>query len=212
MSKLSGLKRLVGGVPDWVALSGSNSSLRTSGWYASRARRQPIDAEGQPIPWITYASLAFLAPRVRSDMSVFEYGSGSSTLWWASRVRRVVACEHDKEWHELARKRVPQNVQIAHVDLADEQYAREILKYRDEFDVIVIDGRDRVRCALNCLTALKRDGVILWDNSERTEYRPGYDYLEGQGFRRLDFTGMGPINAYDWSTSLFYRSENCLGI
>ena len=39
-------------------------------------------------------------------------------------------------------------------------YANEITKYNAEFDVIVIDGSDRVRCARNSLAALKPNGVI----------------------------------------------------
>jgi hypothetical protein len=33
-------------------------------------------------------------------MTVFEYGSGGSTLFWASRVKKVVSIEHETEWYE----------------------------------------------------------------------------------------------------------------
>jgi hypothetical protein len=87
-----------------------------------------------------------------------------------------------------------------------------VLKYRNEFDIVVIDGRDRVSCARNSLGALKPDGVIVWDNADREEYRPGYQFLESNGFRRLDFAGLGPLNAYQSTTAVFYRDSNCLGI
>jgi hypothetical protein len=34
-------------------------------------------------------------------MSVFEYGSGGSTLFFCDRVKRVVSVEHDAAWHQM---------------------------------------------------------------------------------------------------------------
>jgi hypothetical protein len=59
---------------------------------------------------------------------------------------------------------------------------------------------------------LKDDGVILWDNAERAEYQRGYDFLIDQGFKRLDFWGMGPSRVVKWSTALFYRPKNVFGL
>jgi hypothetical protein len=80
------------------------------------------------------------------------------------------------------------------------------------FDIIVIDGRDRVNCAKNSLGALKEDGVIIWDNSERSKYAEGYAFLKDNGFKRIEFTGIGPVNSFAWSTTVFYRNKNCLAI
>ena len=81
-----------------------------------------------------------------------------------------------------------------------------------EFDCVVIDGRDRVNCARHALGALTAGGVIVWDNSDRDCYQEGFDFLRDHGFRRIDFWGLGPINAYPWCTSIFYRDGNCLGL
>lgn len=32
-------------------------------------------------------------------MAVFEYGSGNSTIFWASRAKEVISVEHDELWH-----------------------------------------------------------------------------------------------------------------
>jgi SAM-dependent methyltransferase len=37
---------------------------------------------------------------VRKEMTIFEYGSGGSTLFWASKVKQVVSVEHDPGWFE----------------------------------------------------------------------------------------------------------------
>ena len=66
-------------------------------------------------------------------------------------------------------------------------YAGEIAAYPGQFDILVIDGRDRVNCIKNGIGALRPGGVVIWDNSDREEYRSGYDLLTAAGFGRLDF-------------------------
>ncbi len=187
--------------------------LKESGWLRSFDEGQPVDAQGGPVPWMVYPAVDFLAPRLRSDMSVFEYGSGNSTLWWAARVREVVSCEHDQAWYEKIRARAPANVTMVHVPLeTGGEYSRKVGEYRDAFDIVVVDGRDRVNCAINALPALKAGGVILFDDTYRVEYQEGYDALERAGFRKLDFVGLAPVFNQYGQTGLFYRPGNCLGI
>ena len=94
----------------------------------------------------------------------------------------------------------------------NKDYSQEILKFNKEFDVVVIDGRERVQCAKNCIQALKDDGVIIWDNSDRTEYQEGYDFFDAIGFKKIDFNGLGPIGNKEWRTTIYYRSNNCFNI
>lgn len=187
--------------------------LLASGWLRSLLVRRPLDREGNPLPWITYPALEFLEPRISPAMRIFEYGSGNSTLWWAKRVSLVVSCEHDYSWYQNVRSRIPGNVRLNYRELSPGgEYSRMVATYRNEFDIIVIDGRDRNNCAKQCLPALKADGVILWDNSDRDSYTEGFRFLLDSGFSRIDFPGMGPVNLSPWCTSLFYREENCFGI
>lgn len=48
---------------------------------------------------------------------------------------------------------------------------------------------------------------ILFDNSECQEYTPAFDLLRQAGFHRTDFWGTGPVNPYEWCTSVFFRPE-----
>jgi hypothetical protein len=187
--------------------------LKDSGWLRSFDQGEPVDADGRPVPWLVYPVLDFLAPRLRADMSVFEYGSGNSTLWWAARVREVVSCEHDREWYERIRARAPANVTLHHVPLEyGGDYCRRVAGFSGAFDIVVVDGRDRVRCALNSVVALKPGGIILWDDSFRPEYQEGYDALARLGFRKLPFIGLAPVINQCSETGIFYRPDNCLGI
>ncbi|MEE4243338.1 MAG: hypothetical protein V2I36_17885 [Desulfopila sp.] len=188
--------------------------LWKTGWLRSMMAQEALDADGHPVPWITYPAIAFLAERLGSEMAVFEYGTGNSTFWWADRVAKLVSCEHDKEWYAAFRDKVPTHITylLRRAKGGSKEYSEEITKYTDAFDIIVIDGRDRVECAKNSLAALRSDGVIIWDNSDRREYREGFDFLQAKKFKRLDFWGMGALATRLWCTSVFYRRENCLNI
>jgi hypothetical protein len=186
--------------------------LSESGWLRSVWEQRSVDKEGKPLPWMTYPVIAFLSPRLRPEFALFEYGAGGSTRWWSERVGSVVSCEHDPAWYAEVLEGLPANVTLRHVPLEGEAYARQVTQCGRSFDLVVIDGRDRVNCARHALSALSPVGVIVWDNSERTHYEDGYRLLMEAGFRRLDFHGMSPLNTYGSTTSIFYRAGNCLGI
>lgn len=186
--------------------------LLKSGWLRSMAEKEAVDAWGNPIPWITFPALDFLEGRLAPEMTVFEYGSGNSTFWWSARVNTLVSCEHDKEWYASFTSRIPANTTylLRRAKGGSEEYVLEIGKYKNMFDIVVIDGRDRINCVKNGLESLRSGGVIVWDNSDRREYREGYELLYSRGFKCLDFWGMGALATRRWCTSIFYRTENCL--
>lgn len=185
--------------------------LAQAGWFESYRTKRPIDAEGKPVPWMTYPCVSFLATRVASWMEVFEFGCGSSTLWWADRVSKVVCCEHDSTWYATMKSQVGQNVQLELRNL-DQGYASFIEQFPHRFHVVVVDGRDRVNCLKCSVGALTSNGVLVLDDSERSQYLPGIEFLLHHGFRRLDFEGPGPIVVDRSTTTIFYKRENCLNI
>ena len=187
--------------------------LAQTGWLRSLGRRNAVDKDGQPIPWFTYPSIAFLQRRLRHEMHVFEWGLGSSTLWWAKTVSKVVSVEHDRRWIEYISKHLKNMpIEIHHIVLKyGGEYSHKIRDYSG-LHIIAIDGRDRINCAKHASASLGHDGVIIWDNTERPAYLPGIQHLNELGFRQLDFVGMGPMVANIWQTSVFYRDGNCLGL
>jgi hypothetical protein len=184
--------------------------LVTSGAFASFETRRPVAGDGQPIPWFTYPAIAFLEKRVRPEWRVCEFGSGQSTLWWSARVTSVLSIEHDRNWYREFSPRVgPRVTYVCHPK--EEEYAAAIVG-EGPFDVIVNDGIGRLPVVMHAVSELSPAGVIVWDNSERPEYEPGYRFLRERGFRRIDFSGFGPVNQEPWCTAVFYRVGNCLGI
>lgn len=187
--------------------------LRDDGWFRSYREQSSVDVDGNPIPWITYPAIEFIKRRIDKEMSVFEYGCGGSTLWWASRVKEVVSVEHDKDWYDRIVPTIPGNVTLEYIELEyGGDYSKKVSDFNRTFDVIVIDGRDRVNCAINSIPALKSDGIIIWDNSDLKEYAVGCQFLMDNGFKKIEFIGLAPIANWKAETSLFYKKVNCFGI
>src|SRR5688572_9711262 len=63
-------------------------------------------------PWITFDAIDFLKARARPDMRVFEFGSGGSTLFWASLGAQVTSIEHNPAWYEILKPRLAGNSRI----------------------------------------------------------------------------------------------------
>src|SRR4028119_2375277 len=61
------------------------------------------------LPWISYGAIDFLEGYLKPDMTVYEYGSGGSTLFFASRVARVTSIEHDPLWYSLVQTKLQAN-------------------------------------------------------------------------------------------------------
>jgi hypothetical protein len=187
--------------------------LKEDGWLRSFQEKSSVDADGNPIPWFTYPATEFLKRRIHPDMSLFEYGCGFSTLWWSKRVNEIISVEHVEDWYNNIVTLVPENVELHHIMLEyNGAYSKKIKEYRNRFDIVVLDGRDRINCAKNSLPALKESGILIWDNSDRKEYESGYNFLYKNGFRKIEFVGLVPIINFKSETGIFYRPNNCLGI
>jgi hypothetical protein len=185
-----------------------HSPLRERGWFESYSGL-PVNQNGDPIPWMPYCFIDFLSDRIQPHFRLFEYGSGGSTTWFANRVDEVVSVEHDPEWYDRMVSSVPSNVQLIHQN--ESEYVSSISN-QGEFDVILIDGINRNECADIAPDYLTNKGVIILDDTYRSEYEPTRESLKSQGFKELALQGMGPVTLNTQRTSVFYRDNNCFGI
>ncbi len=190
-----------------------NSFLQTTGWLKSLVESKPLDAEGNQIPWMNYSIVNILKERLQKDFHLFEFGSGFSTLFYAELVQRVVSVEHDKEWYDLQKNSLPENAEIIFKNKdVDGEYCRTILNTGQKWDVIVVDGRDRVNCIKQSIETLTECGVILLDDSSRERYREGISFAQSKGFRALNIESFKATGLEIERTTILYRNGNCLGI
>jgi hypothetical protein len=178
------------------------------GHLRSVCTESAVDRDGHPLPWYTYPAIEFLAQLDFSRCRVFEYGTGNSTLFWAQRAREVVSVEHDRQWYEYVRARVPANATVIYEpDL--QEYAAAIGRVAGGFDVIVVDGParrlTRARGAAAALTRLNPGGLIILDNSD---WLPrSASLLRDTDLLQVDFSGFVPIGSSTQTTSLYFHRE-----
>jgi hypothetical protein len=183
------------------------------GWFNSFKSHKSVDNNGKPIPWFSYPFIDFLTPRLSKEITVFEFGSGNSTLFFAERVKKVISIEHNKAWYQIVNKSKPNNVDLMLTKSdSSKDYLDAIKNMNVVADVIIVDGLHRIDCLQVGVEKLSDKGVIVLDDSERNEYKPGIDFVLQKGFKSLEFWGIAPTVLFKKCTTVFYRSNNCLEI
>jgi hypothetical protein len=58
------------------------------------------------LPWISLPALRWLTGYIKPEMSVFEWGSGASTVFFSRRVSKLVSVEHDDQWFKKIKLKI----------------------------------------------------------------------------------------------------------
>lgn len=174
--------------------------------------RTPLELE---LPWFSYAAIDFLEDHLRPEMTVCEYGSGGSTVFFAKCVRSVYSIEDNSKWFELVTRRLEEmkiyNAEI-HLHPFDfknpagfEKSAYLHAVPERPFDIYVIDGSeewDQVRpvCFQHVEERIKPGGIIIVDDSWR------YPELRKRNRARevKIFQSAGPYRPGVTSTDVFF--------
>lgn len=188
----------------------------------------------KPSPWLTFDAIEYISRYLKTNMRVFEYGSGGSTLYWLKKGATCVSIEHDPNWYNIINKRLKQ---ISSVDYklvepgpicnnektnpadpldyvsSDENYkGYQFVNYvsqidifpKEYFDIILIDGRARPSCIRHSVSKVKVGGLMVIDNSERPHYFQK-TIEDLKGYKKLEFYGLGPGNEQMWKTDIYIR-------
>jgi hypothetical protein len=186
--------------------------------------KSPLDSA---VPWVNFATKEWLDKNLNKAMTVFEYGSGGSTLYYAKKVKKLISVEHDSAWHEIVKGQLAarglDNVELYCLppEAADagadrlyfssdehyqgqsfQKYAEKINDYPDDFfDLVMVDGRARRGCLHHVLPQVKPGGYVLFDNSDLAEYASALKSLDKfpvQVFFGPGFYGNGRWEARLW--------------
>jgi hypothetical protein len=201
-------------------------------WINSIRNQNYLLAKRQP--WLVFDAIDFLNKLNLKDKLVFEYGSGSSTLYWIDKRAHVVSIEHDPVWYgkisnllrnndladyRLIEPEIFSNYQIFELDPSDpdkyvssnysdkifKRYVCQIDTFGDQsFDIILIDGRARPSCIKHSTSKIKVGGFIIVDNSERDYYFTSTNKYL-TNFKQLSFTGIVPCALSYSRTDIFQR-------
>lgn len=168
-------------------------NLMKFGYGRSIAESQVVDVNGEPLPWYTYPMIEYLGSFDFSDSSVFEYGCGNSTLWWAKRAKVVVSVEDNREWFS----RVSASLRSV-IFAQGPEYVRSI---DGMYDLIIVDGTNRFACSVEAIKHLNPGGAILVDNSDCLPKTT--KFLRSQGLFEIAMNGFSALASRSGRTSLF---------
>jgi SAM-dependent methyltransferase len=174
--------------------------------------KTPLDLE---LPWFSYAAIDFLEDFLQPRMTVCEYGSGGSTLFFSRRVKSVFSIEDNPRWFDLVSGRLQQQgVRNAKLTLHPFDFKNpagfEKSDYLnampdDRFDVIVVDGSEewtqvRPVCFQHAEARIKSGGIIVVDDSWR------YPRLRerNRATSHRVFQSVGPCRPGVTSTDIFF--------
>ena len=189
---------------------------KETGHFRSAILSKAVDKMGEPIPWYTYPAIDLLNRKNFSSCRVMEFGAGQSTLWWSKRCRELLSFEPNASWYSYLRGRVLANVQLYHLPYNLE--GLEACLGTQQFDVIIVDGFDRLKACQVARRCLKPDGAIILDNSdgiwgptgpivETGIPNPIMDFFRAEKFSRVDFFGYAPGVFSPYCTSLFFKDQ-----
>ena len=180
------------------------------GFSRSAASRACVDNNGSPIPWYTYPAIEFLSQFCWQNVSVFEYGSGNSTLYWSARAAQVTSVEHDPQWYNQMQSVYADRGNVSCILQSDpEQYVSSLSQ---QYDIIVIDANWRDACSACARQFVKDGGMIIIDDTERSLSDPEYQRAlklldEDPRFIRVDFSGFAPLVDYPKTTTVFLTRD-----
>ena len=208
--------------------------LTKTGYLESISFKAPI-RNGLPIPWITYPALEFLEQTVSSNSRILEFGGGFSTLFWALRGNPIIYLENNDLWDNsiletslefssILRGSIQQISKLLTDDMKSqidlnlvkevtiskfafsEQLNQLFTDQINQSDLVVIDGDFRNYFLDLCSSSTTVSQIVL-DNSDRNEYDIGINCMLKAGWTKIDFHGLGPINPYGWTTSIFLNKN-----
>jgi FkbM family methyltransferase len=176
------------------------------GWFKSRLRKKVTNLKGEPLPWFSYPATSFLGNLNLSGMKILELGSGNSTLWFANQGAVVTSIESNFEYYSEIKTKMPADVHL--IFERNLEYLTNFPQLLAEAEIVVIDSIHRIYdtgILYSEMTKLAENNlqVIIFDNSER--YPRMIKSLSAKlNLIQVDFIGLGPINDYEWSTSILF--------
>lgn len=188
------------------------SFLHETSFLKTLITNKPTNSKGEPIPWLSYSAIKFLDEKLDESMTVFEYGSGMSTFYLSRRTKETVSVENYKDWFDVVESQLSRNSKIIYQELDDINSYANSIKGDRKYDLIIIDGRERVECCKIATEYLNENGILIFDDGEREKYQEIYPFMQKKEFKHIKFYGLRPASSYFDSTVIFYKKNNVFNI
>ncbi|NES76927.1 MULTISPECIES: class I SAM-dependent methyltransferase [unclassified Okeania] len=155
-------------------------------------------------PLLTKEAIKFLENflKQKPDAKVLEFGSGGSTIWLSKLTKNLTSIEHDGMWFNQVKDRIQKqkNCHPVEMKLLARPYHTICEKFPAEsLDLIIVDGRDRVKCFEASIKLLKPGGILMLDDAQRERYQQAQDLLKDWQFTK---TVSNTRHTYWWEKPL----------
>ena len=160
-----------------------------------------------PEPWLTFTAIDFIRERLKKGLQVLEWGTGSSSLWFAQHECLVTAIEDNEDWANIIKGMESENINIM-VKKLQSDYVKPKINFT-AINIFLIDGIYRNECA-SYLVKLINSGdisagsMIIFDDTSRLEYQESVQSLTKCCKEIYHFTGISNI-VIDKMTSIFIK-------
>jgi predicted O-methyltransferase YrrM len=146
-------------------------------YIKNRIKNYIFEKLNPEMPWINPDAInIFEGLLLKKDIGI-EFGSGSSTVWYSKRVKKLISIEDHKEWFKKIKEQIDlkgvSNIEyIFKSTEGDNPLETDYYNYLSQtedasIDFIVIDGKFRDILALEALKKVKIGGFIFLDDSQR---------------------------------------------
>lgn len=161
-------------------------------YIAGRIRNALYEWRHPDHPWLAPGAIQWLDQHLNKTMVGFEWGSGRSTCWLATRMSHLTSIEHNLSWHHKVEEMLQalhlnhvelQHIPLEHADCETYENAYPALPHYvsaihaapdASLDFVLVDGWYRPVCAQAALTKLKPGGILCIDNTDWPDYPPHY--------------------------------------
>ncbi len=118
------------------------------------------------MPWWPTRVIPLVETFLKRDMDAIEFGSGSSSIWIAQRVRSLLSVDDNPAWARTTAGRLAANgLANATVKLASGEDYWSVGAGR-QFDFAVVDGSWRWKCIEDVLPRMRSGGLVYFDNAD----------------------------------------------
>lgn len=157
---------------------------------------------------------------------------GASTVWFSKRAGDVTTFEFDARWAAVLSEHLEasSNVEIIQpetelgilkafksepnsglssilaMDIDSDYFVGLTKEPLSRASLILVDGGPRNLAMYLASKYASPSALVVVDNSDTYELREGVEYLLQAGFTEIPFRGLGPLNPYEWTTSVFVKS------
>lgn len=152
-------------------------------------------------PFMSPAERNLFKKSLKKAQHYFEFGSGGSTVWAVKEGLLVKGVESDAKWVNALKDRLGEKCQVEAVDIGPTKewgfpvsmqqaskfpaYSKAIHQHQQAFDLILVDGRFRVACAMAAIQHILEHSeepqearIFIHDFWNRPQYHAVLEFLD----------------------------------